>query len=219
MAMLCAPRMRRERSHVSLVVMWPFSSAPKDSIPTFEVENTIGTGTRVCGDIRGPGGVRIDGTVEGAVEVDGPVVVGEGGTVEGGIRGRDIVVLGRVRGDVHAAGHLEIGSKGKIAGDVTMESFRLHKGGIFRGTSRMGGAEEMLPIAELPVSTTITTRGARGRTLPPPAGAVPPPPTLLTPPAESGVLSHERLLTPADFGGEGENDSETGSDGDARATG
>lgn len=207
MATLGARRMLRARSHVSLVVMWPFSSsAPKDGIPTFTVENTIGTGTRVCGDIRGPGGVRIDGTVEGAVEVDGPVVVGEGGTVEGGIRGRDIVILGRVRGDVHAGGHLEIGPKGKIAGDVTMESFRLHKGGVFRGTSRMGGAEEMVHIAELPASTTVPTRGARGRTLPPPAGAVPPPPTLLTPPAESGVVSQERVLTPADFVNEEESD-------------
>jgi len=209
--------MLRARSHVSLVVMWPFSSsAPKDGIPTFTVENTIGTGTRVCGDIRGPGGVRIDGTVEGAVEVDGPVVVGDGGTVEGGIRGRDIVVLGRVRGDVHASGHLEIGPKGKIAGDVTMESFLLHKGGVFRGTSRMGD-EDSIHIAELPASTSSSSaRGARGRTLPPPAGAVPPPPTLLTPPAESGVVSHERLLTPADFENEG---SEVERERDGRATG
>lgn len=190
--------------------MWPFSRAPKDGIPTFEVENTIGTGTRVLGDIRGPGGVRIDGTVEGAVEVDGPVVIGEGGTVEGGIRGRDVVVLGKVRGDVHAGGHLEIGPKGKIAGDVTMESFRMHKGGVFRGTSKMGGDDVSLP--EL---TAALTRGARGRTLPPPAGAVPPPaPTLLTPPAESGAVSvsPDRLLTPADFEGEEVN-------GNDRATG
>lgn len=192
--------MRPGRAHVSFVVMWPFSSAPKDGIPTFEVENTIGTGTRVFGDIRGPGGVRIDGTVEGAIEVDGPVVVGEGGTVEGGIRGRDVVVHGRVRGDVFAAGHLEIGPKGKIAGDITTESFRMHKGGVFRGTSRMAGADDLVAAA-LPELPAALTRGARGRTLPPPAGAVPPPaPTpLMTPPAESGVISQERVLTPADF--------------------
>ncbi|MBS2013797.1 MAG: polymer-forming cytoskeletal protein [Deltaproteobacteria bacterium] len=177
--------------------MWPFTSAPKDGIPTYAVENTIGSGTRVCGDIRGPGGVRVDGAVEGAVEVDGPVVIGEGGVVEGGIRGRDVIVLGRVRGDVHAGGHLEIGPKGKIAGDVTMESFRMHKGGVFRGTSRMPGDGDLA----LPEASASTLRGARGRTLPPPAGAVPPPaPSLLTPPAaESGVVSQERILTPEDF--------------------
>jgi|GEM_PF-737874 len=174
--------------------MWPFRRDPKSEIPTFEVENTIGPGTRVRGDVRGPGGFRVDGTVEGAVEADGPVVVGEGGTVEGGIRGRDVVVLGRVRGDVRASGHLEIGPQGKVVGDITVQSFLMHKGGVFRGTSRMPGADELVApaFAELPAGDA-----RRGRTLPPPAGAVPPPPSL----AELALLpmsehtpSHERLI-------------------------
>jgi cytoskeletal protein CcmA (bactofilin family) len=153
--------------------MWPFRD-PKTEIPTFDVENTIGAGSRVRGDLSGPGGFRVDGTVEGAISADGPVVIGEGGAVEGVVRGRNVVVLGRVRGDVHATGHLEIGPKGKVLGDITVGSFRMHTGGVFRGTSCMPGGEETAPV--LLASTSTLER--RVRTLPPPNGAVPPPPAL-----------------------------------------
>ena len=182
--------------------MWPF--APKDSLPTFVVETTIGAGTCVRGDLAGPGGFRVDGSVEGAIDADGPVVVGQGGSVEGGIRGRDVVVLGRVRGDVHASGHLEIGPKGQICGDITVHSMRMHKGGVFRGTSSMpGDGQATLPL--LASNTALQHAGNRGRTLPPPTGAVPPPPSLaelasILParsptPEGDGAVSQERLVS------------------------
>ena len=179
--------------------MWPFRDAT-NAIPTFTVENTIGSGSRVRGDLDGPGGFHIDGAVEGAIEADGPVVVGEGGSVDGTIRGRDVVILGRVRGDVTASGHLEIGPKGKVLGDITVQSFRMHTGGVFRGTSRMpDGDDTMNVIGVLPERTNATEK-TRGRTLPPPNGAVPPPPTLadlasIAAPLPDEAVSQQRLIT------------------------
>jgi cytoskeletal protein CcmA (bactofilin family) len=156
--------------------MWPFRDS-KDAIPTFTVENTIATGSRVRGDLSGPGGFRVDGSVEGSVAADGPVVVGEGGVVEGDIRGRDVTVLGRVRGDVVASGHLEIGPKGKVLGDISAQSFRMHTGGVFRGTSNMGSdADDGMPAIKV---LGAVREAPRGRTLPPPNGAVVPPPPML----------------------------------------
>jgi cytoskeletal protein CcmA (bactofilin family) len=153
--------------------MWPFRD-PRTETPRYDVENTIGAGSRVRGDLSGPGGFRVDGTVEGAVYAGGPVVIGEGGVVEGSVRGRNVVVLGRVRGDVHVTGHLEIGPKGKVLGDITVHSFRMHAGGVFRGTSSMAGGEENAPA----LLATTSALDTRVRTLPPPNGAVPPPPAL-----------------------------------------
>lgn len=177
--------------------MWPFRSA-KNAIPSFDVENSIGAGSRVRGELSGPGGFRVDGTVEGAIDADGPVVIGEGGSIEGNIRGRDVIVLGRVRGDVHASGHLEIGPKGKVLGDVTVQSFRMHTGGVFRGTSCMPAGEDVLPaLGEGRLADVVQ----RGRTLPPPTGAVPPPPMLselaeMAPPfVPDEAVSQERLVS------------------------
>lgn len=157
-----------------------WSSAPNDEIPTFQVGTNIGPSVTVRGDVRGPGGVRVDGVVTGSVDSDGPVVIGETGTVDGTVRGSHVVVLGRVRGDARSSGHLEIGPRGKVVGDVTVESLRVHKGGVFRGTSRMPGADDLAtttsPFGILPLGGADSDSDAvRGRTLPPVNGAVPPP--------------------------------------------
>ena len=37
------------------------------------------------------------------------------------------------------SGHLEILAKGRIEGDISAKSMRIETGGVFRGTSSMGG--------------------------------------------------------------------------------
>jgi cytoskeletal protein CcmA (bactofilin family) len=201
---------RDRRVPVSSLPMWPFRDS-KDAIPTFTVENTIAAGSRVRGDVSGPGGFRVDGAIEGALAADGPVVIGDGGSVDGDIRGRDVTVLGRVRGDVVASGHLEIGPKGKVLGNVTAQSFRMHAGGVFRGTSCMGEAEEAPPLAVL----GLVRDAPRGRTLPPPNGAVPPPPML------GDLGSSSSALVPEDVASQQRLISSSNDDVDAstRATG
>ena len=66
-------------------------------------------------------------------------MVGESGVVRGVVRGTDIVVAGTVVGDVICSGHLEILAKGRIEGDISAKSMRIETGGVFRGTSSMGG--------------------------------------------------------------------------------
>ncbi|MEZ4264595.1 MAG: polymer-forming cytoskeletal protein [Polyangiaceae bacterium] len=146
--------------------MWPFRRAQgSNDIPSFTVDNTIGAGTTIRGDLKSPGGVRVEGTIDGALDAEGPVVVGEGGAVYGTVRGSEVVVLGTVRGDVQSKGHLEIGPKGTVDGDISVSSFRMHTGGVFCGTSHMPDAhaddaahalppkkvERALPAAPSPV--------------------------------------------------------------------
>src|SRR5262245_46554029 len=111
----------RERGTSILEIMklsrlWPF----RGSVPTFDVDNIVGRGTHIRGELCGPGGFRIDGTVTGMIQADGPIVVGVEGYVEGNLNGRDVVVLGRVQGDVRASRHLEIGPDGRVMGDITV---------------------------------------------------------------------------------------------------
>lgn len=191
--------------------MWPFRrSTPNRMTPSFHADNRIAAGSTVRGDLAGRGSFVVEGRVEGAIETNGPIFIGEGSVIEGGVQGSDVVVLGAVRGDVRATGHLEIGPKGKVVGDVWLSSLTLHPGGVFHGTSRMAGAEELLALpvrqqAGLLAPASEHGSGHSGRTLPPPDGAVPPPPGMRELPPLSGpisavrmpegLLSHERLVT------------------------
>ena len=103
------------------------------------IENVIGRSCVIRGDLTADGAFRIDGTIEGSVESHASVVVGESGIVRGGVRGTDVVIAGTVQGDVICAGHLEILAKGKVEGDIAAKSMRIETGGVFCGTSRMGG--------------------------------------------------------------------------------
>ena len=120
---------------------WGSSGTKREGAATKSdaIENVIGQSCLIRGDLTADGAFRIDGTIEGSVESHASVVVGESGVVRGGVRGTDVVIAGTVQGDVICAGHLEILAKGKVEGDIAAKSMRIETGGVFCGTSRMGG--------------------------------------------------------------------------------
>jgi cytoskeletal protein CcmA (bactofilin family) len=123
------------------------------------IENIIGRSCIIRGDLTAEGAFRIDGTIEGSVDSHASVVVGESGVVRGGVRGTDVVIAGTVQGDVTCAGHLEILAKGKVEGDIQAKSMRIETGGVFCGTSRMGGrgsGGDNIPGA-IPVSADLSS--------------------------------------------------------------
>jgi cytoskeletal protein CcmA (bactofilin family) len=130
-----------------LITMGWRSKSDTASASTDQIENVLGKSLHVQGDLKAQGAFRIDGTVDGAVESQGAVIVGEGGVVNGNVRGRDIVVAGHVCGNVTATGHLDIVASGRIEGDIDAKSFRIETGGVFRGTSRMGDHAGQDPAA------------------------------------------------------------------------
>jgi cytoskeletal protein CcmA (bactofilin family) len=121
------------------------------------IENVIGRSCTIRGDLTAEGAFRIDGTIDGSVESQASVVIGETGVVRGSVRGTDVVIAGTVQGDVSCpAGHVEILAKGRVEGDIQAKSMRIETGGIFCGTSHMGGRPENIPGA-IPVSADLSS--------------------------------------------------------------
>ena len=111
-----------------------------------EIASLIGSGSTIVGDITFSGGLRIDGTVRGAVrcvdgEKAGMLVISELGTVEGEVRAAHLVVAGRINGPVHASELVELQPKARIAGDVHYRALEMHNGAIVDGTLVYAGGE------------------------------------------------------------------------------
>jgi len=121
------------------------------------IENIIGRSCTIRGDLVAEGAFRIDGTIEGSVESQASVVVGESGVIRGGLRGTDVVIAGTVQGDITCEGHLEILAKGTVEGDIAAKSVRIETGGVFRGTSRMGGRNDSEDLGAIPVSANLSS--------------------------------------------------------------
>ena len=80
--------------------------------------STIGQGTVVRGNVRGEGSLVIDGRVEGDVNVDGDVTLGEHGAVKGNVSGARISVAGAVAGNLHGTDAVLLESSARVVGDL-----------------------------------------------------------------------------------------------------
>lgn len=95
---------------------------------------TIGKGLFIKGEITGSESLFIDGKVEGSINLPGNrVTVGRNGQVAATITAREIVVLGKVRGNINATDRADIRAEGALTGDVTAARISIEDGAFFKG--------------------------------------------------------------------------------------
>jgi cytoskeletal protein CcmA (bactofilin family) len=95
---------------------------------------TIGKGLVIKGEINGTESLFIDGKVEGTINLPGNrVTVGRNGQVAASINSREVVVLGKVRGNITATDRVDIRSEGALTGDVTAARISIEDGAFFKG--------------------------------------------------------------------------------------
>src|SRR5580704_17742900 len=95
---------------------------------------TIGKGLFMKGEINGSESLFIDGKVEGSVNLPGNrVTIGRNGQVAANITAREIVVLGKVRGNVNATDRVDIRAEGSLSGDVAAARISIEDGAFFKG--------------------------------------------------------------------------------------
>ncbi len=95
---------------------------------------TIGKSLVVKGEVTGSESLYIDGKVEGAINLQGNrVTVGRNGQVAANISAREVVVLGKVRGNINASDRVDIRSEGSLTGDVIAQRISIEDGAFFKG--------------------------------------------------------------------------------------
>ena len=104
-------------------------------VPSGE-QATIGKSLFVKGEVSGSESLYIDGKVEGTINLPGNrVTVGRNGQVAANIMAREVVVLGKVRGNVTASDRVDIRSEGSLTGDVAAARISIEDGAYFKGGS------------------------------------------------------------------------------------
>jgi cytoskeletal protein CcmA (bactofilin family) len=109
------------------------SSAPAAQPATAD-QATIGKSLIIKGEVTGSESLYIDGKVEGSINLPGNrVTVGRNGQVTANISAREIVVLGKVKGNVNASDRVDIRSEGSLSGDVVAQRISIEDGAFFKG--------------------------------------------------------------------------------------
>ncbi|MBZ5549465.1 MAG: polymer-forming cytoskeletal protein [Acidobacteriia bacterium] len=120
---------------------------------------TIGKSLVIKGEVTGSESLYIDGRVEGSINLSGNrVTVGRNGVVAANINAREIVVLGKVRGNLTASDRVDIRSDGSLTGDVVAARISIEDGAFFKGgiDIRKAGAKP----EEVKASTSSTAEPA-----------------------------------------------------------
>jgi cytoskeletal protein CcmA (bactofilin family) len=95
---------------------------------------TIGKSLVVKGEISGGESLYIDGKVEGSINLPGNrVTVGRNGQVAASVSAREIVVLGKIRGNCQASDRVDIRAEGSLTGDVIAARISIEDGAFFKG--------------------------------------------------------------------------------------
>jgi cytoskeletal protein CcmA (bactofilin family) len=105
--------------------------APKHAPPSSG--STLGASTRVRGRIQGEGDLRVEGQVEGDVNMTGDLVLEDGAVIEGNVSAAAVTLGGRLVGDVAARGAVVVTASAKVTGNLGGTEVSLDEGASFVG--------------------------------------------------------------------------------------
>ena len=126
----------------------PNSYNPVKTVSAPIEQATIGRSLVIKGEITGSEALYIDGRIEGKITLtDNRVTIGRNGTVQADITAREVVVMGKVTGNIECSDRVDIRSEGVVNGNVLD---RADQRGRWRGTQgRNPGSEWTAKAAEL----------------------------------------------------------------------
>ena len=119
----------------------PNSFAPsKTTAPTEQA--TIGRSLVIKGEISGAESLYVDGKIEGTINLtDNRVTIGRNGVVAANITAREVVIMGKVTGNIQCSDRLDIRSEGSLAGDVTTMRISVEDGAVLKGSVQVRTAD------------------------------------------------------------------------------
>jgi len=128
---------------------------------------TLGKSLVIKGEVTGSESLYIDGRVEGSINLPGNrVTVGRNGVVSANISAREIVVLGKVKGNMTASDRVDIRGEGSLTGDVVAQRISIEDGAYFKGGIDIrkpgqkvnGEAKENASATPVDIGTAVAAR-------------------------------------------------------------
>ena len=123
---------------------------------------TIGKSLFIKGDITGAESLLIEGKVDGTISLPGNrVTIGRHGAVAANIQAREIVIHGKVHGNLDASDRVEIRAEGSLVGDITAARISVEDGAFVKGGIDLRKpAKEPVAETRVAVTSTVTSSAA-----------------------------------------------------------
>jgi cytoskeletal protein CcmA (bactofilin family) len=106
----------------------------------------IGKSVKIVGELSGSEDLTMDGELQGTIRLPGArLAIGPDACVRGDIAGKDVVIFGRLEGDIRAVGRVELRASATMQGNIYAGSLSIEENATFCGLVDPSRAGEPLP--------------------------------------------------------------------------
>ena len=120
----------------------PNSFNPVKTVSAPIEQATIGRTLVIKGELSGAEALYIDGRIEGKISLpDNRVTIGRNGSVQANITAREVVVMGKVSGNIECSDRVDIRSEGSVTGDVSTMRISVEDGAVLKGGIQVKSGE------------------------------------------------------------------------------
>src|ERR1041385_1314916 len=100
-------------------------------------KNVLGADVEIKGNLKFSGELTLDGKIDGEIQTDGTLNLGDSAIVNGNISAQSVVVRGKVNGNITAKEKIEIKTKTELFGDIRASKLAVEEGVTFVGKTEV----------------------------------------------------------------------------------
>jgi cytoskeletal protein CcmA (bactofilin family) len=129
-----APPVPASSSPASVVAVGA-PSAPRPAASTGSRSSArLGSGLHIKGQLTGTEDLQIDGKVDGPISLDGhQLTVGPTAVLNSEIHAGEVIVFGKVIGNLYARDRVDVKTDGSVIGDISTARISIEDGAHFKG--------------------------------------------------------------------------------------
>jgi cytoskeletal protein CcmA (bactofilin family) len=140
----------------------PATAPAQASARPSATRNILSSDVEIKGSVKFTNDLVIDGKIEGDIQSNGNLTVGENARIKAEIKTATVVVYGKVHGNIIAADRVDLKSTAEVIGDIKAKTLSVEPGAVFVGKSIIGAPQEAAapaassakPISSAPQATS-----------------------------------------------------------------
>lgn len=100
-------------------------------------KNVLTSDVEIKGNLKFSGELTFDGKLEGEIQTDGILNLGDGAVINGNINAQSVIVRGKITGNINAKEKIEIKAKAELFGDIRATKLVVEEGVTFVGRTEV----------------------------------------------------------------------------------
>jgi cytoskeletal protein CcmA (bactofilin family) len=104
---------------------------------TGAAKNVLASDVEIKGNLKFSGELTFDGKIDGEIQTDGVLNLGDSAVINGNINAQTVVVRGKVNGNISAKEKIEIKTKAELFGDIRAAKLSVEEGVTFVGKTEV----------------------------------------------------------------------------------